>query len=359
MKSKKILLITTLLLLSIFISSCSSTIYSSTGWHGLAAGSNLVYLAAGNQVYAVDLNTHLEKWRYPLKPDTKVAFYANPVLTEDGQLLLPSYDHKLYSINPETGIANSWNYAGSTNRLIASPLATQNMIYQPSSDGYIYAIDMKFNEKWKNKTGGSIWAQPTTDPICGCIYVASMDHYVYSFDATDGKLLWKSVDLQGAIVGTPAVGTDGTLYVGTFGKEMIALDTTNNGAIKWRFSTQDWIWSGPAFANNVLYFGDLSGNFYALDASIGSVLWNVTAQKPIVDTPVVAGDNIYFSTESDTLYTVSTAGAIVRNVLIGGVIYSSPVIAGDIILVAPTGFDSLLVALNLESTQQWTYTPAK
>jgi outer membrane protein assembly factor BamB len=185
-----------------------------------------------------------------------------------------------------------------------------------------------------------------------------MDHKVYSFDAAKGTEIWASQDLGGALVGTPAVSTDGILYVGTFGKEMIALDATN-GSIRWRFTTQDWIWAGPTLANNALYFGDLSGYFYALNATDGTSMWRIQPQNAIVDTPVITGDKIYFTTEADTLYTVSTAGDILNNKVVGGVIYSSPVIVGDTILVAPTGFTSLLVALNLDGNQKWMFTPAK
>ncbi len=357
MKSKHIQVVSTLLLLSIFISACSSAVYASTGWHGLSAGSDIAYLAAGSQVFAVDLNTGSEKWRYPAKPIGKIAFYANPVLSSDGQLIVPSYDHKLYSINPANGSEN-WVFSGSSNRLIASPLVTEKMIYQPSADNHLYAVDLTGKQMWVQQTGGPLWASPATNPDCGCIYVASMDHTVYSFDATNGTPLWKSPDLGGALVGTPAVSSDGVLYVGTFGKEMIALDATN-GAIRWRFTTQDWIWSGPALENNVLYFGDLSGYLYALNASDGTTLWRIQPQNSIVDTPVVLGDKIYFTTEADTLYTVSTSGDIINTKVIGGIIYSSPVIVGETILVAPTGFDALLVALNQDGNQKWTFIPAK
>jgi outer membrane protein assembly factor BamB len=357
MKSKKQILVCTLFLISIFLSACSSAIYASTGWHGLTSSSDVAYLAAGTQVYAVDLNTGSEKWRYPAKVNAKVTFYANPVLTEDDQLIVPSYDHKLYSLDPATG-NEKWIFQGSNNRLIASPLVTQNMIYQPSADGDIYAIDLNGNQVWKNQTGGPIWAQPATNPDCGCVYVASMDHKIYSYDTKTGKELWVSQDLGGALVGTPAVSTDRTLYIGTFGKEMIALDGAN-GSIRWRFTTQDWVWSGPALANNALYFGDLSGYFYALNATDGSSLWRIQPNNAIVDTATVSGDHIFFTTEADTLYILTTTGDIVNSKVIGGVIYSSPVIAGDTILVTPTGFDALLVALNLDGNQKWTFTPAK
>jgi outer membrane protein assembly factor BamB len=357
MKSKNILVISTLLLLSAFMSACSSTIYASTGWHGLTASSDTAYLAAGTQVYAVDLNTGSEKWRYPTKANPKISFYANPVLTADGQLIVPSYNHTLYSLNPATGTEN-WNFPGSTNRLIGSPLVTEKMIYQPSADDHIYAVDLTGKQVWVQSTGGPLWAQPATSPDCGCIYVASMDHIVYSFNSATGTLLWKSPDLGGALVSTPTISTDGVLYVGTFGKEMIALDATS-GRILWRFTTQDWVWSGPSIANNVLYFGDLSGYLYALNAADGTTLWRIQPNNSIVDTPVVMGDKLYFTTEADTLYIVNTAGDIVNSKVIGGLIYTAPVIAGETILVAPTNFTALLVAMNLDGNQKWMFTPAK
>jgi outer membrane protein assembly factor BamB len=361
MKPKLLPIISLLLLFSLFISACSSTVYSSTGWYGLAASTDTAYLAAGTQVHAVDLNTHAEKWHYPDKANAKITFFANPVLTSDGQLLVASYDHNLYSLNPATNGTLNWSFSGSKNRLIASPLVIKNIAYQPSSDGNVYAVDLTtHNAAWNQpgQTSGPIWATPATDDSCGCIYVASMDHSVYKFDASSGKLIVKSGDLGGAIVGTPAVGSDGTLYVGTFGKELLALDSTKL-SIKWRFTTHDWVWAGPALANNVLYFGDLAGNFYALNATDGTTSFSVLqVNSPIVDTPVVLGDKIYFTAESDTIFIADTKGSITSKV-VGGTIYSAPIVAGDTILVAPSSFTSQLAALSLDGTQKWVFPPPK
>jgi outer membrane protein assembly factor BamB len=370
MNSKKIYLISTLLLLSIFISACTSSVYASTSWHGLTADANYAYLAAGSQVYAVDLNTGSQKWKYPDKPNAK-GFYANPVLTPDGgQLLIPSYDHMLYSLDPNTGLQNKWATPPNLkNRLIASPLVIGNNIYQPSSDGNLYIIDLATGKINKTipigKTPlGPLWAQPVEGLNCQCIYIASMDHKVYSINLTTGELL-PSQDLGGSIVGKPAVGPDGTVYVGTFSSDLVALDGMTLRT-KWPqpFHTQDWVWAGPALENNILYFGDLSGNFYSVNASDGTPVWApIKPNNTIVDTPVISGDKLYVTTEADSLYTISTAGAIVNTTIVGGVIYSTPLIAGDKILVAPTGFGTtLLVALSLENpnaAQKWAFIPAK
>jgi outer membrane protein assembly factor BamB len=358
MKSKKTFAISIFILFSLILSACSSAIYASTGWQGLSVNpdATTAYLAAGTQVYAVDVSTGTQKWAFTI--GSKTNFYANPVLTLDGQqLLVASYDSHLYSVDPASG-TQKWSYKTS-NRLIAAPLATQEMIFQPSSDHYIYALNISGTLVWKAETGAPIWATPTTDPTCGCVYVASMDHYVYKYNATDGTLIMKSENLGGAVVGTPAIGSDGTLYVGTFNKEMLALNPTDL-SIKLRYSTQDWVWGGPLLSNDVLYFGDLSNSFYALKASDLTVVWRIQANNAIVSTPAIAGENIYFTTESDTFYVVNTAGNIVNTKVIGGVIYSSPVIAGETLLVTPTGYTSPLVALSLDgNTQKWMFTPSK
>ncbi len=361
MKSKKSLFISIILLLSIFLSACSSTLYASTSWYGLIASpdNTTAYLAAGTQLYAVNISNGTEKWHYPQKIDTKINFFANPVLTPDGQqLLAPSYDHFLYSINTADGTGKVL-FSGSSNRLIASPLVVGNVIYQPSSDHFIYAIDLNGTLIQKAETGAPIWASPVTDSTCNCIYVASMDHFIYKYNASDLSLIKKSGDFNGAIAGTPALGSDGTLYVGTFGKEIYAINSSDL-SIKWRFATQDWVWGGPELVNDILYFGDLSGTFYALNAANGTKIWSYQANKPIVDTPVVSGDKIYFTTESDSLYILTTAGTLVIQKPVGGVIYSSPIVTNDTVLVAPTGFSSPLVALSLDGgTQKWMLTPTK
>ncbi|HSB66352.1 MAG TPA: PQQ-binding-like beta-propeller repeat protein, partial [Anaerolineales bacterium] len=115
----------------------------------------------------------------------------------------------------------------------------------------------------------------------------------------------------------------------------------------------------PALANGVLYFGDLAGSFYAVNAADGTANFpELQVNNPIVDTPLVSGENIYFTAESDTIYTVDLKGSITSK-LVGGTIYSSPILAGDSILVAPTNFSSQLVALSLDGTQKWVFPPPK
>ena len=142
--------------------------------------------------------TGTEIWRYPNgAPDPKKTFYAQPVLTPDGQLIVGGFDHILYSLDPNTGNVN-WTFEGATDRYIGAALVTDQGIFAPNADGNLYALDFKKNLLWTFKSQEPLWAQPATDQSCECIYVSSMDHVLYSLNSSDGGILWKTESLGGA-----------------------------------------------------------------------------------------------------------------------------------------------------------------
>lgn len=355
MKTKHLIIILAISLSASILSACSGRAFASTSWPGVTVDDETAYVSYNQHVYAISLSNGLEKWRYPSEANNKITFYAAPEITPDGQLVVGGYDHNLYSINPANGQLN-WTFTQSKDRFVGSPLATKNGIFAPSADKYLYALDESGGLLWKFPTNEPLWAKPATDDTCECIFLTSMDHHVYAVDALTGDIKWKSDDLDGAIVGTPAFSTEGRLYVGTFANEMIALDVSN-GNILWRYKTENWIWSGPAQEDGILYFGDLGGNLYSLDGTDGSELWKTKPNDKIVGTPLVIDDMIVFTTEANSVNAVDKDGIQLWTQNIGGRIFSSPVSAGDMILVAPIDNESLLVALASNGTQRWKFTP--
>jgi hypothetical protein len=82
-------------------------------------------------------------------------------MTPDGQLLVPSYDFKLYSLDPVSK-SEKWVFSGSDNRLIGSPFVFENLIYQPSADGNVYVVDLQGNQVRVLETEEA--AAPVADP---------------------------------------------------------------------------------------------------------------------------------------------------------------------------------------------------
>jgi len=347
-----------LILLSILLSACTGgAATTASSWPGLAADQDTAYVAYNQHVHAISLANGSEKWRFPAESNNQTTFYASPVLSPDGQLLVGGYNNILYSLNPQNGTEN-WSFKNAKNRYIGSPLVAGDTILAPNADANLYAVDMKGNLRWSFKTEDAQWATPVADPDCDCVYLSSMDHSLYSISIQTGLQKWKTDDLGGSLVGKPAYGTDNTLYVGTFAKELLAIDAAN-GQIIWRTPTTGWVWGGPILSEGKLYFGDLSGAFYSLDASDGEVVWKIQPDGPISESPLLAEESIYFSSQAGTLYAVDLSGNIRWSKPTGGKLNTTPVSSGELILAAPTGIDELLFAFSLNGDQKWAYIPQK
>ena len=360
MKLKFFTLLPIVLLAAGLLSACgNSRYYTPTNWPGLAADESTAYVAFNQHVYAVDLNTGVEKWRFPSKTENKMTFFSDPVLTPDGQLLVASYNHILYSLNPANGSQN-WAFEQAKNLLVASPLVTEEGIFITSTDGALYALDFRGQPLWNFKTGAAIWSQPTTDGACNCVFIASLDHFVYAVNITTGQKIWQSEDLNGALVGSPTYSeSEHMVYIGTFDQEMLALDA-NNGQVAWRFATEAWVWSGPAVEDGVLYFGDQQGYFYAVNSTTGESMWRIQplAGSPIVTSPLVTDEQIYFSAGTE-VYAVNSEGGITWEQTISGMLYARPLVAGELVLVAPIDNDAVLIALQQSGAQAWSFIPEK
>jgi outer membrane protein assembly factor BamB len=305
------------------------------------------------------MTTGIQKWKFPDKGKSGQVFYAPPVLTADGQLVVGSYNHTLFSLNPQTGIANNWNFK-TKHRIIASPLAQDNMIYAPVADGKLYALDTSFKEVWSTpfSARGAIWAQPSPDGQCNCFFVASMDHHLYAVDKRNGNIIWDR-NLGGALVGTPAFSADGKLYVGSFNNEMYTINAMTGDTIGEPFKTKGWIWAGPAFSDNRLYFGDLKGNFYVLNTQDGTSK-TTTLEGAVLSTPLVVSDTVYVTTDAGNLYTLDKDGNPIKPpVVIKGKLEAPPVSYKDLILVTPVGNPSYLIALDSKGNQVWAFPTPK
>ena len=359
MNMKKLNFVILLALGAILLSVCSGGRASIVNtWAGLAADGERAYLASGSHIYAVDVTTGKEVWRYPAETDSNIIFYANPILTPDGQLLAGSEGntHELVSINPETGKDN-WTapFLGAKGKWVATPLIFNETIYAPNSDGFLYILDMN-GEQISDpiELGGALWSSPVTDGTY--IYVTALDHHLHIIDPATGKT-GEPVDLGGAIPGSPVVG-DGGVYVGSFSSNIEFIKPTGNHEVI--TTAADWIWGTPSLDNGTLYYADLSGNLYSLDVASNSQNWDaVQPDGPIVASPLVAGDTIYIVTEAGSLLSLDRDAKVVWEKTVGGKIYTNPVLSGEIVLVAPYKAEFALAAYDAAGKQAWTFTLEK
>jgi len=359
MKTKYLILMGVLLVLVVILSGCASGLTASS-WSGVTADANNAYIADGPYVYAVNLQTGAEVWRYPAKAATSTPFYATPVLTPDGQLIVSSFDHKLYSLNPKTG-AENWRFEQAKDRWIGGALVTSDTIYAPNADYNIYALTFTGSQKWVApfQADQAIWGTPVTDGTN--IYFGTLGRHVYAVNATTGRQVWVQI-VDGAVIGSPVLAANNALYVATYGGVLVSLNTSDGTILK-KESTSSWIWSGPAQDSANVYVGDANGMLYAFPLTSSSQPWTQQLTGAIIGSPLVGGTTIVVGTEAGNVYFMDNTGKNIHPVAVSGKIYTTPVAAssptGNLILVAPTGGSNILLALNQAGTIQWSFTPSK
>lgn len=361
MNTKKILILIAAVTVFALLSGCSASAMNANSWPGLSADAETAYLANGGTVYAINLKNGSVLWQYPAdKADAKEAFFADPVLTEDNQLLLASAGagQSLISVNPTNGYLN-WTFSDADGVWVASPLVLDEIIYAPNADGKIYALDLSGSFLWaKHISDSALWAQPVSDGEY--LYITSLDHYVYAFNMDAKEIVWE-IGLDGAIPGQATLDENGVLYVGSLDATITAIDTKSE-KILWSTPLKGWVWDGAVVEENTLYVGDLEGNIYALNTEDGSELWTpIQPNGSITGSPLVTEDLIIVGTESGAVYAYDKEGGSAWDKKINGQLYTNPVQGSELILFAPMENESdiALVAFDLDGKQVWSFTPEK
>lgn len=360
MKTKHVFVIIFAMTAAILLSGCGTELMGSS-WPGLVTDGEVAYLAAGQHVYAVSLSDGREIWRYPEKADNNLLFIAQPAVAEDGTVIVGSggNDHSLValdtgSISPAGVPRVKWTFTAAADRWIGTPLVVGEMVFAPNVDGSLYVLDTQGSVIETVDLGGPLWSQPVAGE--SKVYVSSMDHQVYAVDLQSYAAAWTTSDLGGAVPGSPLLGSNGDLFVGTFNSEIVRVNPAN-GSTSPFVSAANWIWSAPVSDNGTIYFGDLDGFFYAVDSASGDVLWSIQPDGPIVGSALVMTDFIVFATESGSVYAVDRDGSILWSEPVGGKIYTTPIAGKDRIAVAPTETDFKLVILDTNGNQINTFEP--
>jgi eukaryotic-like serine/threonine-protein kinase len=363
---KKLILVLITILGVILLSACAGGPVHGSTWPGLATDGTMVYLADGPFVYAVTMGDGRQLWRYPADGDSKLVFYSTPTITPDGLVIVGSAgaDHSLIAINPNDINPDTnapfevWRFTGAKDYWVAAPLVIDDKLFAANSDGNLYILDLKDGHSAKDATvvevGGRLWSQPTTDGER--VYVTSLDHSIAAVDVETYDVVWRK-DLGGAVPGSAVLSEDGMLYAGSLASQLEKFDpaTGNHEPV---LDAENWVWSTPALDGDTLYFGDVDGNFYSFNTSTGNLNWNaVKPDGPITASPLVREDHILVATESGSIFALDRDGKVLWTQEIGGKIYTTPIAAGDLTLVAPLETEFYLVALDANGRQVWTFTP--
>jgi outer membrane protein assembly factor BamB len=215
------------------------------------------------------------KWEF----EVDGAISASVTVGPNETVYVPCEDGNLYTLDANGSVL--WTYEAQSPLISAATLGPDGTAYVGSKDGKLYAIDIDGNLRWTHTTDGFVFSSPAVSPDGNQVYVCSEDGRLYAL-GRDGSDLWSFETagfgvVGGAILASPTVAEDGTVYIGgLYDSNLYALDP-NDGNTNWvcDFNSDGWLFASPVVAPDGTIYQTLlyDPNLYAIDANDGNIIW--------------------------------------------------------------------------------------
>ncbi len=221
-------------------------------------------------------------------------FTSNPVIGADGTLYVGSTDDNLYAFNADGSLQWAFPTGGAINN--SPTIGADGTIYVASDDFYFYAVNPDGTFLWRVRAD---WMFNIASPVIGnngTIYDITQVGTLFAIDKTGHKKWSYSPGWAIDDYSSPAIGADGTIYIGSTngsaGNLYAYTDTGTSCKLKWTFPTTGWVWSSPAIGTDgTIYVGSANGNLYAITDNGTSYTqkWAFNTGGSIYNIPPVIG----------------------------------------------------------------------
>jgi len=230
---------------------------------------------------------------------------GSPAVVSDGTIYLGTNGGELYALNPDGSV--QWTF-DANGRVMAPAVASDGTVYigagtlsfdSSVESGHVYAVNPDGSKKWGYKTSGEVKGDPAIGPD-GTVYVGALDGKIYAL-RPDGTTKW-TYDTGARVWSSPAVGSDGTIYVGSNDHYLYALNS--DGTLKWRYQTGDNVTSSPAVGGNGrIYIGSNDGRVYSISSN-GNVEWTLDTGTPVTSSPAIGENGRLYIGSGTKLYAI-------------------------------------------------------
>ena len=204
--------------------------------------------------------------------------------------------------------------------------------------------------RWSFMTGRHVTSSPAIGSN-GTIYVGSTDYNLYAINP-DGTRKW-NFNTTLWVFSSPAIGSDGTIYIGSDAYGLHAINP--DGTEKWCFNTSRPFSSSPAIGSDgIIYAASLDGALYAINPD-GTENWNYYDLGTIRSSPSIGSDGtIYVGSQDSNLYAINSDGTLRWLFSTDGEVNSSPATGPDGTIYVGS-WDGKLYAINTSGYKKWDF----
>ena len=270
-------------------------------------------------------------WKFP----TQDMIFATPVISPAGLVLVGSDDDRLYGLSLTEGTRVFATAPGRCKRSVgvgseASRCDIEGVTPGPSGALYVNGDGITA----LSATGQIVWRYPVEKKHCGSAPSIGFDGTLHAVCQDllirlrpDGTLLHQTV-LGFDLAESPALGADGTAYLGSEDKRLYAV--APNGTIQFTVLTGGPVRAAVALQKDgTVVFGSLDGFLYAVRAD-GTLLWKFRSAGPILSAPIVDREGrLLFGSQDQRLYALSADGQLLWQYVFSADVDGSPFLADD------------------------------
>lgn len=218
----------------------------------------------------------------------------------------------------------------------ASPLWNNGKLYLGSLEGDLFCLDAN--------TGKSVWTDSIGSQLSGAanfynqggqtiILVGCYDNNMYAISSDDGKIKYK-IETGNYINGTAAIGNN-YAYFGGCDALIHALDLKSNTE-KFKVDLQVYLAASPAVKNDMVYVGNYDGSFFCVDANQQKIRWKFVQEDSrggIIASPAVDDENVYIGNQLNQMFCFNRFnGKLLWKFVASGNLDSSPVVSATQLL---------------------------
>lgn len=257
-------------------------------------------------------------------------------------------DGHLYAVDLATG-AEKWRY-DTTEEVGTLPVLAGGVVYVATLEDTVFAIDAatgqwKWHHRRQNDSGFTIRGAAGVAVADGVVYAGYSDGWVAALDAGSGQPRWeRRVSPSGQFVdvdSTPQVA-GGRVYVASYSGAVSALDA-RTGAPQWEFKVPNATRLVAGRGEIVVVAG---GRVWSLDPVSGTVLWSTALGGEPAGRPVLHRGRVLVPNVNGLLWLDAESGRPLRVFNPGSGVSATPAVLGRHAYVLSN--DGELFALDME-----------